>query len=246
MPALAKTASSSDRFGLLNYGKQLEESRAKYSDLQKEFDQLEIKYQLLLAGQLDDGNERAREMVASLQNRIQSYEANEIQWKQTVEELEQQRPQEEINKLKEKLNERENDIQRLQGMISQLNKEVYLNQQQKDSQSSEINKMEHLLKELQASAQIALHDSRSLESSWQEKWEEVSKQHFTEKSKLEEQWKELNDAYKKLQEENLSLQQQLVSNHLQPNTAQQEEWQELQKQLVELQREQTKRMETNR
>jgi DNA repair exonuclease SbcCD ATPase subunit len=101
----------------------------------------------------------------------------------------------------------------LRNVIENQNKEIYLLQQQKQSQEEELGKMDHQLKELTEKARLALQETRQTEINYQQQLEEKDKLLFDEKKKLTDQLAELNNSFKKLEEENLYLQEQLLALH---------------------------------
>lgn len=229
----AALARMSDSYGLLQYGRQLEESKTKYELLKADFERLKSDYEHLLAGKLENAGEKAVQFMDDLQIKIKDYEKKIARLEQALEQAGKEAGTESELHWPEILAEKDAELARLRDQFEKLNKEYSLKQQLQESQQAEIVRLDHMLKEMQASAQLASSQNRTDETDWREKMDEVCRKHFDEIAHYEDQSRELQESFRKLQEENLSLQEQLLAWKNEPGLNIQ--WQEKQERTSSLQ-----------
>jgi chromosome segregation ATPase len=222
MPKFAVSENTAD-YTLLNYGRQLEESKEQYYQLREELEKVKTKYHLLLSGYLGDPKDKAEAMVAGMQKEIKSAVLKITQLQQALEFSESQRQNSAEDQDEEKLQQQavayQQQLQHLQSVIDKQQRSLCLLEDEKSAQLLEINKLGQLLKELQAAAQLAGQDARTQELFLNQQVDELNKLHFDENSRIQDQLKELGEAYKRLQDENRQLQQQLADGYAMANAA---------------------------
>ena len=181
---------------------QLAAGEEQYAALQKDFMQAKQTYSALV-------NEAggSAESETEIQKQFKQYELKIAQLQQALDYLKSNAGTEsDLGKSKDIIAEKEREVKRLYGVTESLNRELTLLQEQNDSKASELKKMDQLLKEYQESARKASTETRDLQRNFQEQNEDRDKHHFDENNRLNEQLRDLHDKFRKLEEENGTLQ----------------------------------------
>ncbi len=170
----------------------------------------------------------------NLHEQVKKYELKIAQLNQAIEFMEVNSNNPEANKL---VREKGLEIQRLQSVIEQLQKELYLLDQQNSSKANEVQKLEHKVKELQESAKLATTDARDVHLNYHQEIENKEKEFFDEKDRLTEQLRSLHEVQKKLEDENKQLLEKVQQNRFSDAPTADHRVEELQAQLARAQEE---------
>ncbi len=192
-------------------GQTLEANGEKHAMLKNEFKEMVQQYAILGAAAEDKHDE---EKTNELRRQMKKLEMDMARVQRGLDLMKTHLVnEEELMQAQKIIGERDQELQRIQHISAQQNKEIYLHEQQKQSHVAELSKLEHQLNEMRESARQATTNFRESDASYQDKLGEIDKQRFDEKVKWEDQLKNANEAYKKLEEENLALQDQLMYAH---------------------------------